>query len=305
MTHENPPKATEELTPEKPEQTEMLVITGISGAGRSTAAHTLEDAGWYVVDNIPPNLLAPLVDLVARAPQSMPKLAVIIDIRGKALFADFKEALGVLENAPVEFTILFLDASDESIIARYEAQRRPHPLQGNGRILDGIQAERTLLADLKKRADVVMDTTGFNVHELSRRISQTYSMSGPMIVNITVMSFGFKYGVPADANFVADMRFIANPHWIPELRPFTGQDEPVKNFVLNNESAGKFIDLYVDSLTPVIDGYRAENKHYATIAIGCTGGKHRSVAVTEEIARRLGELDNVTVNVQHRDLGRE
>lgn len=305
LTHENPPKATEELTPEKPEQTEMLVITGISGAGRSTAAHTLEDAGWYVVDNIPPNLLAPLVDLVARAPQSMPKLAVIIDIRGKALFADFKEALGVLENAPVEFTILFLDASDESIIARYEAQRRPHPLQGNGRILDGIQAERTLLADLKKRADVVMDTTGFNVHELSRRISQTYSMSGPMIVNITVMSFGFKYGVPADANFVADMRFIANPHWIPELRPFTGQDEPVKNFVLNNESAGKFIDLYVDSLTPVIDGYRAENKHYATIAIGCTGGKHRSVAVTEEIARRLGELDNVTVNVQHRDLGRE
>nr|WP_269928117.1 RNase adapter RapZ [Kocuria massiliensis] len=283
----------------------MLVITGISGAGLSTAAHTLEDAGWYVVDNIPPNLLGPLVDLVARAPQSMPKLAVIIDIRGKALFADFKEALGVLENAPVEFTILFLDASDESIIARYEAQRRPHPLQGNGRILDGIQAERNLLADLKKRADVVMDTTGFNVHELSRRISQTYSMSGPMIVNITVMSFGFKYGVPADANFVADMRFIANPHWIPELRPYTGQDEPVKNFVLNNESAGKFIDLYVDSLTPVIDGYRAENKHYATIAIGCTGGKHRSVAVTEEIARRLGELDNVTVNVQHRDLGRE
>ncbi|WP_030014341.1 RNase adapter RapZ [Curtobacterium sp. S6] len=305
MTHETPPTATEDLTPEKPEQTEMLVITGISGAGRSTAAHTLEDAGWYVVDNIPPNLLGPLVDLVARAPQSMPKLAVIIDIRGKALFADFKEALGVLENAPVEFTILFLDASDESIIARYEAQRRPHPLQGNGRILDGIQAERNLLADLKKRADVVMDTTGFNVHELSRRISQTYSMSGPMIVNITVMSFGFKYGVPADANFVADMRFIANPHWIPELRPYTGQDEPVKNFVLNNESAGKFIDLYVDSLTPVIDGYRAENKHYATIAIGCTGGKHRSVAVTEEIARRLGELDNVTVNVQHRDLGRE
>ncbi|WP_420107428.1 RNase adapter RapZ [Kocuria massiliensis] len=305
MTHETPPTATEDLTPEKPEQTEMLVITGISGAGLSTAAHTLEDAGWYVVDNIPPNLLGPLVDLVARAPQSMPKLAVIIDIRGKALFADFKEALGVLENAPVEFTILFLDASDESIIARYEAQRRPHPLQGNGRILDGIQAERNLLADLKKRADVVMDTTGFNVHELSRRISQTYSMSGPMIVNITVMSFGFKYGVPADANFVADMRFIANPHWIPELRPYTGQDEPVKNFVLNNESAGKFIDLYVDSLTPVIDGYRAENKHYATIAIGCTGGKHRSVAVTEEIARRLGELDNVTVNVQHRDLGRE
>nr|WP_129360137.1 MULTISPECIES: RNase adapter RapZ [unclassified Kocuria] len=283
----------------------MLVITGISGAGRSTAAHTLEDAGWYVVDNIPPNLLGPLVDLVARAPQSMPKLAVIIDIRGKALFADFKEALDVLQNAPVEFTMLFLDASDAAIIARYEAQRRPHPLQGNGRILEGIQAERDLLSDLKKRADVVLDTTGYNVHELSHVISQTYSMEGPSVVNITVMSFGFKYGVPADANFVADVRFIPNPHWIPDLRPHTGQDEPVRKFVLGHDGAKKFVDLYVDSLTPVIDGYRTENKHYATIAIGCTGGKHRSVAVSEEIARRLGTLDNVTVNVQHRDLGRE
>ncbi|MDN5603884.1 RNase adapter RapZ [Rothia sp. HC945] len=283
----------------------MLVITGISGAGRSTAAHTLEDAGWYVVDNIPPNLLGPLVDLVARAPQSMPKLAVIIDIRGKALFADFKEAFDVLQNAPVEFTMLFLDATDETIIARYEAQRRPHPLQGNGRILDGIRAERDLLADLKERADVVLDTTKYNVHELSTVISQTYSVDGPSIVNITVMSFGFKYGVPADANFVADVRFIPNPHWIAELRPHTGQDAPVRDFVLGNDGANKFVDLYVESLKPVIDGYRTENKHYATIAVGCTGGKHRSVAVTEEIAKRLGQLENVTVNFQHRDLGRE
>ncbi|MGK4187041.1 RNase adapter RapZ [Kocuria koreensis] len=283
----------------------MLVITGISGAGRSTAAHTLEDAGWYVVDNIPPNLLGPLVDLVARAPQSMPKLAVIIDIRGKALFADFKEALDVLQNAPVEFTMLFLDATDETIIARYEAQRRPHPLQGNGRILDGIRAERDLLADLKERADVVLDTTKYNVHELSTVISQTYSVDGPSIVNITVMSFGFKYGVPADANFVADVRFIPNPHWIAELRPHTGQDAPVRDFVLGNDGANQFVDLYVESLKPVIDGYRTENKHYATIAVGCTGGKHRSVAVTEEITRRLGQLENVTVNFQHRDLGRE
>lgn len=305
MSQDNPTIDPERLTPEKPEQTEMLVITGISGAGRSTAAHTLEDAGWYVVDNIPPNLLGPLVDLVARAPQSMPKLAVIIDIRGKALFADFKEALDVLQNAPVEFTMLFLDAKDETIIARYEAQRRPHPLQGNGRILDGIRAERDLLADLKERADVVLDTTKYNVHELSTVISQTYSVDGPSIVNITVMSFGFKYGVPADANFVADVRFIPNPHWIAELRPHTGQDAPVRDFVLGNDGANQFVDLYVESLKPVIDGYRTENKHYATIAVGCTGGKHRSVAVTEEITRRLGQLENVTVNFQHRDLGRE
>lgn len=305
MSQDNPTIDPERLTPEKPEQTEMLVITGISGAGRSTAAHTLEDAGWYVVDNIPPNLLGPLVDLVARAPQSMPKLAVIIDIRGKALFADFKEAFDVLQNAPVEFTMLFLDATDETIIARYEAQRRPHPLQGNGRILDGIRAERDLLADLKERADVVLDTTKYNVHELSTVTSQTYSVDGPSIVNITVMSFGFKYGVPADANFVADVRFIPNPHWIAELRPHTGQDAPVRDFVLGNDGANKFVDLYVESLKPVIDGYRTENKHYATIAVGCTGGKHRSVAVTEEIAKRLGQLENVTVNFQHRDLGRE
>lgn len=305
MSQDNPTIDPERLTPEKPEQTEMLVITGISGAGRSTAAHTLEDAGWYVVDNIPPNLLGPLVDLVARAPQSMPKLAVIIDIRGKALFADFKEALDVLQNAPVEFTMLFLDATDETIIARYEAQRRPHPLQGNGRIMDGIRAERDLLADLKERADVVLDTTKYNVHELSTVISQTYSVDGPSIVNITVMSFGFKYGVPADANFVADVRFIPNPHWIAELRPHTGQDAPVRDFVLRNDGAKKFVDLYVESLKPVIDGYRTENKHYATIAVGCTGGKHRSVAVTEEITKRLGQLENVTVNFQHRDLGRE
>lgn len=305
MSQDNPTIDPERLTPEKPEQTEMLVITGISGAGRSTAAHTLEDAGWYVVDNIPPNLLGPLVDLVARAPQSMPKLAVIIDIRGKALFADFKEALDVLQNAPVEFTMLFLDATDETIIARYEAQRRPHPLQGNGRILDGIRAERDLLADLKERADVVLDTTKYNVHELSTVISQTYSVDGPSIVNITVMSFGFKYGVPADANFVADVRFIPNPHWIAELRPHTGQDAPARDFVLGNDGANQFVDLYVESLKPVIDGYRTENKHYATIAVGCTGGKHRSVAVTEEITRRLGQLENVTVNFQHRDLGRE
>lgn len=305
MIQENPPLQPEEFTSEKPEQTEMLVITGISGAGRSTAAHTLEDAGWYVVDNIPPNLLGPLVDLVSRAPQSMPKLAVIIDIRGKALFADFQEALDVLQNAPVEFTMLFLDASDEAIVARYEAQRRPHPLQGNGRILDGIQAEREMLSDLKRRSDVVLDTTGYNVHELSRVIAETYSMDGPSVVNITVMSFGFKNSVPADANFVADVRFIPNPHWIPDLRPHTGQEEPVRQFVLGNEGAKRFIDLYVESLEPVINGYRTENKHYATIAIGCTGGKHRSVAVSEEIARRLKTLDNVTVSVQHRDLGRE
>ncbi|WP_129659178.1 RNase adapter RapZ [Rothia halotolerans] len=283
----------------------MLVITGMSGAGRSTAAHALEDNGWYVVDNLPPQMLNPLVDLVARAPQSMPKLAVIIDIRGKALFADFREAMSLVATAPVDFTVLFLDASDAEIIARYEAQRRPHPLQGEGRILDGIQSERELLRDLRQRADVVLDTTGYNVHQLAKVIADTYSMTGPSVINLTVMSFGFKYGVPADANFLADMRFIPNPHWVPGLRPQTGRDPEVRDYVLGNSGAARFVDLYVEAIGSVLPGYRAESKHYATIALGCTGGKHRSVAVAEEIARRLKSQPNVTVSVQHRDLGRE
>lgn len=297
--------AVETLESAKPEHTEMLVITGVSGAGRATAAHALEDNGWYVVDNLPPQMLGPLADLVARAPQSMPKLAVVIDVRGKALFQDFSEALDALHNAPVEYTVLFLDASDQTIIARYEAQRRPHPLQGGGRILDGIHAERALLKDLRTRADVVLDTTGWNVHELSRKMAETYAVHGVSTMNISVMSFGFKYGVPADANFMADIRFVPNPHWIPELRPQTGRDAPVRDFVLGNEGAQEFVDCYVAALRPVIEGYRRENKHYATFAIGCTGGKHRSVAVAEEIARRLREIPRVSVQIQHRDLGRE
>ena len=305
MSDENQAQSPEQLRPEKPERTEMLVITGMSGAGRSTAAHALEDNGWYVVDNLPPQMLNPLVDLVARAPQSMPKLAVIIDIRGKALFADFREAMSLVATAPVDFTVLFLDASDAEIIARYEAQRRPHPLQGEGRILDGIQSERELLRDLRQRADVVLDTTGYNVHQLAKVIADTYSMTGPSVINLTVMSFGFKYGVPADANFLADMRFIPNPHWVPGLRPQTGRDPEVRDYVLGNSGAARFVDLYVEAIGSVLPGYRAESKHYATIALGCTGGKHRSVAVAEEIARRLKSQPNVTVSVQHRDLGRE
>lgn len=287
------------------EAAQLLVITGMSGAGRSTAAHTLEDQGWYVVDNIPPQMLGPLVDLVARAPQSMPRLAVIIDIRSTKLFSDFRDAMVQLESSAVEFTMLFLDASDQKIIARYEAQRRPHPLQGQGRILDGIEAERELLADLRRRADVVVDTSDFNVHQLSKTIAETYSSAAPSKVHLTVMSFGFKYGVPQDANFMADMRFIPNPHWIPELRPLTGRDAPVRDYVLEDSGARSFVDLYVEALRPALEGYRRENKHYATIAIGCTGGKHRSVAVTEEVAQRLKAVPNVAVTVQHRDLGRE
>lgn len=201
--------------------------------------------------------------------------------------------------------MLFLDAKDETIVARYEAQRRPHPLQGEGRVLDGIRAERSLFEGLRLASDRTIDTTGMNVHELARTVREMFADGPDKKLNLTVMSFGFKHGSPTDANFMADMRFIPNPHWIPELRPLTGQDAPVRDYVLSNSGTEEFISNYLEALRPVLEGYRREGKYYATIAIGCTGGKHRSVAVTEEIARRLSAFPEVNVHVLHRDKGRE
>lgn len=293
------------LAPIKEEKPEILVITGISGAGRSSAANTLEDEGWYVVDNIPPQMLQDLANLVATAPEAMRKFAVGIDVRARALFKDLPAAINTLRKSDVEFSMLFLDAKDEDIIARYEAQRRPHPLQGDGRVVDGIHEERELFAELKEAADTVIDTSGKNIHELTRTIREMYSHEGPKLLNLTVMSFGFKYGAPSDANYMADMRFIPNPHWIPELRPFTGKDAEVRDYVFSHPGTTEFVENYVKALKPVLEGYRREGKHYATLAIGCTGGKHRSVAVTEEIGKRLGELPDMHINIQHRDMGRE
>ncbi|MEX5308974.1 RNase adapter RapZ [Kocuria sp. CPCC 205297] len=301
-----PPEATPStLEPVKPPTAELLIVTGMSGAGRSTAANALEDLGWYVVDNLPPQMLGTLADLVSRTPQTLPKLAVVIDVRGKALFNDMRETLAALERSGVEFSVLFLEASDEVLVSRYELQRRPHPLQAGGRILDGIRAERELLRDLRETADSVLDTSSFNVHALTKAVADMFSTSGPVVLRLTVMSFGFKYGVPADANFLADVRFIPNPHWVPALRPRTGKDPEVRDYVFGHPGTPTFVDRFVAMLEPVFAGYRTENKHYASIAIGCTGGKHRSVSITEEVARRLSKSPRVTVNIQHRDLGRE
>jgi UPF0042 nucleotide-binding protein len=293
------------LTPVKPTESELLVVTGMSGAGRSTAANALEDHGWYVVENLPPQMLTTLTELVARTPQSLPKLAVVIDVRGKELFNDIKASLAGLRASGVNYRVLFLDADDAVLVRRFEQGRRPHPLQGAGRILDGIAAEREVLKELKHASDIVIDTSDLNVHALATRVTELFSESGPIVLRLNVMSFGFKYGLPVDANYVADVRFIPNPHWVPVLRPQTGLDEPVRDYVLGAQGAGEFIDRYVLALEPVLDGYRRENKHYATIAVGCTGGKHRSVAVTEEIAQRLAQLPGVQVAAHHRDLGRE
>ncbi|MBG6225955.1 UPF0042 nucleotide-binding protein [Arthrobacter sp. CAN_A2] len=293
------------LTPVKPTESELLVVTGMSGAGRSTAANALEDHGWYVVENLPPQMLTTLTELVARTPQSIPKLAVVVDVRGKELFSDIKASLDALRAAGVHHRVLFLDADDDVLVRRFEQGRRPHPLQGDGRILDGIAAEREVLKELKHSSDVVVDTTKLNVHALATTVTELFSDAGPIVLRLNVMSFGFKYGLPVDANYVADVRFIPNPHWVPALRPQTGLDAPVREYVLGAQGAGDFIDRYVNALVPVLDGYRRENKHYATIAVGCTGGKHRSVAVTEEMAQRLAQLPGVQVSAHHRDLGRE
>ena len=291
-----------ELQEQKPQ---ILVITGISGAGRSTVANVLEDEGWYVIDNIPPQMLESLAELVTRDGARVPRVALGIDVRARALFDDLPAAIDTLRKSDVDFSMLFLDAKDETIVARYEAQRRPHPLQGEGRVLDGIRAERTLFEVLRTASDHTIDTTGMNVHELARTVREMFAEGADKKLNLSVMSFGFKYGATADANYMAVMRFIPNSHWIPERSPLTGLDAPVRDYVLQNTGTEEFISSYLAALRPVLEGYRREGKYYATLAIGCTGGKHRSVAVTEEIARRLGELPDVNVNVQHRDKGRE
>jgi len=293
------------MTPVKPVEAELLVVTGMSGAGRSTAADALEDHGWYVVENLPPQMLGTLAELVSHAPRSLSKLAVVMDVRSKDLFADIRAALRSLEASGVTFRVLFLDASDDVLVRRFEQGRRPHPLQAGGRILDGIAAERELLRELRDSADIVLDTSALNVHGLATAITELFSETGPVALRLNVMSFGFKYGLPVDANFVADARFIPNPHWVPQLRPHTGLDQDVSDYVLDAEGVSNFVERYVLALEPVLDGYRRENKHYATLAVGCTGGKHRSVAVAVELSRRLAQYPRVTVTTTHRDLGRE
>lgn len=295
-----------ELEPVKPPRTEVLIITGMSGAGRTTAAHALEDQGWYVVDNLPPQLFVTMSQLISKTTESTGlKLALVVDVRSKEFFTSVQEAMHQLRVDGTELRVLFLDADDAVLVRRFESGRRPHPLQGDGRINDGIGRERELLEDLRDQAELILDTSKMNVHDLTKATRDLFSDQGPIVLRINVLSFGFKYGVPQDANFLADVRFIPNPHWVPELRPLTGLDEPVSEFVLAKPGVNIFLDHYVQALHPVMEGYRAENKHYATLAIGCTGGKHRSVAIAEELGRRLRQQPGLKVTISHRDRGRE
>ncbi|GLU89964.1 RNase adapter RapZ [Agromyces sp. NBRC 114283] len=286
------------------EHQEMLIVTGMSGAGRSTAANALEDLGWYVVDNLPPQMLRPLVELVERAGNSLPRIAAVVDIRGRDFFWELQEIIQALRTG-VNVRVMFLDATDAALVRRFESVRRPHPLQGDGTLLDGIGAERARVAAIRESSDFVVDTSDLNIHQLATLVTDTFAEADRAGLRVTVLSFGFKYGIPTDADHVADARFLPNPFWEPELRALTGEDERVAGYVLGQPGAMEFIDAYAAALAPVLAGYQRENKRHATVAIGCTGGKHRSVAIVREIAGRLGQLPGVAVSIKDRDLGRE
>lgn len=286
------------------EQQEMLIVTGMSGAGRSTVGNALEDLGWYVVDNLPPQMLRPLVELVERAGASLPRIAAVVDVRGRDFFSELQDIIQALRTG-VNVRVVFLDATDAVLVRRFESVRRPHPLQGNGTLLDGIGAERARLAVLRESSDIVIDTSDLNIHQLATLITETFAEAGQAGLRVTLLSFGFKYGIPTDADLVADARFLPNPFWIPELRHLTGEDAEVSRFVLEQPGAREFIEAYAAALEPVMAGYQRENKRHATIAIGCTGGKHRSVALIRELAARLEQMPGVVVSTKDRDRGRE
>ena len=282
---------------------DLVVVTGMTGAGRSTAAKELEDLGFFVVDNLPPQLVAQVVQLVDESQGPLQPIAVVVDVRSGSFFASLQEVIAQGKTGR-RTTLLFLEANDDVLVRRQEAARRPHPLQDGGRLLDGLKRERIVLASLRGEADVVIDTSNLNVHELTDKVAEAFGTAQSTALKATVVSFGFKYGIPVDADLVADMRFLPNPYWVPELRHLSGRDRAVADYVRNRTEAKEFIDQYVALIGTVAEGYLREGKRFMTVAIGCTGGKHRSVAMTEEIAARMRE-NGLDAKPTHRDLGRE
>ena len=303
--------------PESLADIDVALVTGLSGAGLGTAAKVLEDLGWYVADNMPPELITRMIEIGRTSTPGIERLALVVDVRSRLFNGDVATLLSDLTAVGVRPRVLFLDASDGVLIRRFESVRRSHPLQNygfDGTLTEGIADERERLASVKEAADIVIDTTSLSVHGLhvhhardgsADRIAAGFGTDMANTIAVTVESFGFKYGVPLDADVLCDMRFLPNPHWIPELRALTGKDEGVRDYVLGQPGAEEYLDLYHRLVGMTLAGYRREGKRYMTIAIGCTGGKHRSVAMAEAFADRLRDDADTSVRVVHRDLGRE
>ena len=284
------------------EALELALITGLSGSGKRTAAHSMEDLGWYVVDNLPPEMLPALAETLRRF--DVHRVAVVADVRTREQFERLPAALEQLRSEGVRVTTLFLEASDDIIVQRQESNRRPLPLQGGDRLIQGIERERRLLADLRATADIVVDTSRLSSRQLTQRIVNHFGDDTADKLKISLISFGFKNGLPIDADMVFDVRFLPNPFWIPELRPKSGLSKDVAQYVLKHDAAQRFQDHMVSLLESVAPGYLAEGKRQVTVAVGCTGGKHRSTSMSEELATRL-RAKGYPTTVLHRDLGKE
>ncbi len=287
---------------------EIVVITGMSGAGRTEAAKILEDIGYYVIDNLPPALVSKVVELASRPGSSVDRIALVADVRGREFFSELVDAIADLRARHGDVRILFLEADDDTLVRRFEATRRRHPLSeadGVEGVAEGIARERGMLEDLRGMADLVVDSSDLNVHTLRDRLVDAFGMRDVAALQVNVVSFGYKYGLPRDADLVMDVRFLPNPHWVDELRPYNGLDEPVRRYILGQSTTGPFLDRFRELLDLVVPGYVEEGKRYLTIAIGCTGGRHRSVAITEEVADHLRAKTDLPVHVDHRDVHRD
>lgn len=282
---------------------EVVLLTGFSGAGRSTAAHVMEDLGYYVVDNLPPSMVPQVLQL-AEEEAAIDRIAIVTDVRSRRFHGGVVGLIKTLVDDGVQPTVVFLDAAEDMLVRRFENVRRAHPLQGTGTILQGIAAERAIIDPVRGTAHILIDTTDLSVHDLRRKLEDLFDRPLGNEMRLTVVSFGFKYGIPLDADFVFDARFLPNPFWVPELRRLSGQDEQVKQYVLAQDDALAAVDHMERLVSTVLPGYRREGKRYTTIAVGCTGGKHRSVSIARELAERL-QGPGVTVHQRNRDLGKE
>lgn len=281
---------------------ELTIITGLSGAGKSIAIKSMEDLGYFCVDNLPPSLLLKMAELCSQSDININRLATVIDVRGGEFFDDLNESLGELDRGGIPYRIIFLEANDETLIRRFKETRRSHPIHAQGGISDSIAEEREQLQMLRGRADIVIDTSKSNVHQLREQIMNQYRSDGVAVpLEISLVSFGYKFGLPLDADIVLDVRFIPNPFWVDELRELDGSEKAVRDYVMSQQESNEFLARVEDLLSSLEEKFVREGRRYLTVALGCTGGRHRSVVMVEELASRL-ESDGSLVNVRHRDI---